>query len=89
MKRRRPEAAGVGAGWNPVRVGRPRTSTKRKAPGCGSGGFWFLRALLRGDDPEALALRPSHNLRAHVAVSGAPLASPKPGVRLGCKVDGL
>ena len=45
-----------------------------------------MRALLRGDDPEALALRPSHNLRAHVAVSGAPLASPKPGVRLGCKV---
>jgi hypothetical protein len=31
---------------------------------------------LRGDDPEALALRPSHVLRAFVAVSlfGAPLA---------------
>jgi hypothetical protein len=39
-------------------------SPKRKAPGCGSGGFWFLRAFLRGDGPEALALRPSHNLRA-------------------------
>jgi hypothetical protein len=91
VKRRRPKAAGVCAGRNSVRSGALPTPqlTKRKAPGCGSGGFWFLRALLRGDDPEALALRPSHNLRAFVAVSGAPLASPKPGVRLGCKVDGL
>ena len=31
-------------------------------------------AYLRGDDPEALALRPSHVLRAIVAISfGAPL----------------
>jgi len=39
-------------------------------------------ACLRGDGPEALALRPSHVLRTLVAVSLARPLHRKPGVRL-------
>ena len=48
-----------------VRGGTRGSPAIRKAPRCGSGGFVIFAGLfLRGDDPEALALRPSHYLRA-------------------------
>ena len=56
---RKEGASGGTRGFPRIRF--PRT--EKKAPGCGSGGFWFLR-FWRGDGPKALALRPSHNLRA-------------------------
>ena len=67
MQRRGPilEAIAVrgsefGLGHAPVAL-----RAQKKAPGCGSGGFIILcPPSLEGDDPEALALRPSHNLRA-------------------------
>src|SRR5207249_823730 len=41
--------------------------------------------IVAGDDPEALALRPSHVLRAFVAISLARPLHHEPGVRLGAR----
>jgi hypothetical protein len=55
-------------------VGNQGFPHERKAPRCGSGGFWvFAGRFLRGDDPEALALRPSHYLRASSPSLARPL----------------
>src|SRR5207342_1687781 len=72
------DAAGVGQAASPE-------TRQKEAPRCGSGGLQVVPACLRGDDPEALALRPSHVLRALVAVSLARPLHPKPGVRLGAR----
>jgi hypothetical protein len=46
VKRRRPKAAGVCAGWSSVLVTcRWEFDAQKKAPGCGSGGFMIFAGL--------------------------------------------
>jgi len=68
-------------------MGEPGGSPIKKRPPLRLGGLYdFVPAFsLRGDDPEALALRPSHVLRAFVAISLARPLHHEPGVRLGAR----
>src|SRR2546430_16667081 len=73
-------------GWADLdRVRQSAAGTKRKTP-AGAGAFYKMcPPRLRGDDPEALALRPSHASGSVVAISLARPLHREPGVRLGAR----